>query len=203
MKLDLFVKIFLIITVFLASGVLLASAAGYGFVSYETIKNINTFVIWDNVRVDGTGVDFANSGTVTAGSINIGAKNIYLKKFLGFGCSSNYVASQECNTILGDAGGGTFLRAKKTTSGLNISSGTKGVDFIASSVNIANGITVSNNGNLYVGILPAEGATNSGSVYASDLRANIMTVTNNMPGLIFEKDAIFTPQAFLSFDLLQ
>lgn len=202
MKLDLLVKIFLLITVFFAGGVLLASAAGYGFVSFETIKNVNTFVIWDNARVDGKGLDFANSANpIETGTLNIGTKDIYLKKFIGFGCGTNYAVSQECNTILGDAGGGTFIKAKKTTSGLNISSGTKGVDFVASSLSIANGITV-NGGNLYVGSLPAAGVTGSGSVYASDLRADTMTVTN-MPGLIFEKDAIFTPQAFLSYDLVK
>ncbi|MBN1326107.1 hypothetical protein JW977_03985 [Candidatus Falkowbacteria bacterium] len=188
MKPSLTIKICLIIAILLTGGVLIASAAGYGFISYE---NKDTVVFWDNVKIIGKGLTIKGS-TVSQGSANV-TGDIYLKRFIGFGCSANYLANQDCNTLLGDGGGnGVFLKATKITSALTITGATK--TSITASVLDVNKLNISKS--LFVGIEAPEGNIPIGSVFASGLKTNTMTVSY-MPGIVFEREAIFEPTGLL------
>lgn len=197
MKSDLIVKICLVVATFLAGGALLASAAGYGFISYE---NGNTVMFWDNVKIVGRSLNIKSTGTSSAGTIIVGG-DIYLKKFIGFGCSTNYQINQDCNTILGDAGGnGAFLKANTINSSLAITiSGTSKTTSITASV--LNATTLKVNNSMFVGVPEIASAPN-GSVYTSTLKTDTIYAAN-MPGLIFEKDAVFEPKQYLQIDLTQ
>ncbi|MCX6743170.1 MAG: hypothetical protein NT116_02945 [Candidatus Parcubacteria bacterium] len=209
MKLNKVTIICLAIAGLLTSGVLLAKASG--FVSYEDDKKI---ILWDNVRVVANGINFSDlSALISPGNINIGpGKDLYIRKFIGFNCPSNYPENVFCAVRVGDVGGHTFLQITNISGqNLTIQSESMGIDFEAATIEMTGQLVLNdliNRTNLVLTNkpLPKESGTSvpyNKSVYVDTLRVN--TIKNvdadglTMPKVKLRQGAFFITNQIINY----
>ncbi len=183
MKLNRVTIICLVIAGLLTSGVLIAQA--YGFVSFE---NGNRLILWDNTRVVGHDLNFPAATSTTSGSIYVGAgKDIYIRKFLGFGCPATYPTDANCAIKFGDTSGNIFLQIPQINNltDLHLKSENSGIVILGDPINLGDEGTnrfqrliLLNAKNLVatdLTALPAMGA----SVFADNLLVDDLDQANN------------------------
>lgn len=196
MKMKFVFKICLGISLFLLVGVLLAQANGKGgFVSFE---DGNKIIIWDPVKLTDRGFKMSPAGIndteyIEDGRVIIRNKDVFIRNFLAFGCS-DYPASSECATMVGNTGGDTFLEISKLKGSsllLNSNAGFElNVGENSSGLKVVGKLFLNTDKNLVVtqaANLPEDPA-NPGSVYTDRMFTNeiVSLGTLEFPGLIFE-----------------
>jgi len=205
MKLNKVTIICLAIAGLLTGGVLLAKASG--FVSYEDEK----IILWDNVRVVANGINFSNlSALISPGNINIGSgKDLYIRKFIGFNCPSNYPENVFCAVRVGDVGGHTFLQITNISGqNLTIQSESTGIDFEAATIEMTGQLILKDEKNLILtnkGLphIPLTTEPFSKSVYVDTLRVN--TIKNvdadglTMPKVKLKQGAFFVTNQIITY----
>ncbi len=188
MKINITIKFCLIVAALLVGGVLFAQAAG--FVSYEDNSKM---ILWDNLRMVTYGLNMSSEQTIGAGNINIGgAKDLYIRKFIGLDCPQNYPASINCQVTIGDIGGNTFLRIEEINSqtSLTLKSTSSGVILNGSSIYIggpakSTKLILINDKNLHVTEKTIPSIPNpSKSVLTDYLKVNEIGDANPVTGLI-------------------
>ncbi len=222
MKLNQVFKICLFSAILLVGSVLLVQAAG--FISFE---DNNKVIIWDNVRKTGSGLKISEFGindteTVEHGIIKVMDKDLYVRHLMGFNCP-NYPQEFNCQAVIGDIGGNTFLEIDNVEGdSINLISETTNIDLNGDPVILdtnslilcpsspdintetCTGIDAESN-NLVVSDLVTD-EEDSDSVFVNSLRVNL--VTNNpdrddslyLPKLRFSEGAIFNPQRIIYID---
>ena len=196
MKINIIVKICLILVVLLASGVLIAKAIG--FVSYEpnaADPSQTQMILWDNLKLTDYGLRMSNLGindllAVPAGSIDIQAKDLYLRKFMGFGCSG-YPQTVKCATALGNIGGNTFLTIDSISQDTPLTlSADQGIDLTANTTQMEGHLSLTNGKNLIITTASNLPSATS-SIYTDNVKTDLLgtATTLTLPDLQFDDDS--------------
>jgi hypothetical protein len=206
MKLNIVTKICLLSAVLLVGGVLFAQGAG--FVSYEDNSNM---IFWDNVRLVGYGLNMSSNWTIAAGNINIGgAKDLYIRKFIGLNCPKNYPSSINCTVTLGDIGGNTFVKIEELNSqtSLTLKSTNSGVTLAGNPVYMGSPakstklILLGDKNLIATEKTVAEGGQ---SVFTDNLKVNELSDSNQSTGLtihnlLMDPKSIFITHRIILYD---
>ncbi|MCX6746030.1 MAG: hypothetical protein NTX00_03335 [Candidatus Parcubacteria bacterium] len=176
----------LVIAGLLTGGVLIAQA--YGFVSYEvdpTDPTKTKMILWDNARIAGHDLNFPPATSTTSGSINIGVgerKDLYIRKFIGFGCPDNYPSNPNCIVQFGDTSGNIFMKINQINNikDLHLISERSGLVLLGDPINLGDQasnkyqrVIISDGKNLIATDIAAANLPSTGnSVYADNLRVN-------------------------------
>lgn len=214
MKISKTTLICLLAALLLVGGVSVVWASG--FVSFEGGDKI---VLWDNVRLTGSGLKMSAIGIndgegIPAGNIKIMDKDIYLGKFIGINCP-DYPVKTDCQAKIGDLGSPIFIQAdilKGEALNINVSNGRlelQGADVVFDGkVFLGNGknLLVNNNASAIKALLDKSPSLTNSAV------ANIV-VTNQLhnnsdyspdlilPNLFLENGATFFTNRLIDLDI--